>query len=137
MLARAAQASPGERERGARQLFVTVSGLSRSIISRKVLLTALIFCPSFLLFSCFPCYSCIYTRALVLTMQCAQRFPIPPPPRVCTYIYVPLLFTIVNCHARSFRGTKQVACVCEPKRAAVYGLQDIVLRAGYLAQVQT
>lgn len=34
------------------QLFVTVSGLSRSIISRKVLLTALIFRP-FLLFSCF------------------------------------------------------------------------------------
>lgn len=31
-----------------RQLFVTVSGLSRSIISRKVLLTALIFCPPFL-----------------------------------------------------------------------------------------
>lgn len=37
--------------RAREQLFVTVSGLSRSIISRKVLLTALIFCPP--LFSCF------------------------------------------------------------------------------------
>lgn len=40
-----------KRERG--PLFVTVSGLSRSIISRKVLLTALIFC----LFLPFPCCS--------------------------------------------------------------------------------
>lgn len=42
----------GDGKRRRNQLFVTVSGLSRSIICRKVLLTALIFRP-FLLFSCF------------------------------------------------------------------------------------
>lgn len=42
-----------EREKGREPLFVTVSGLSRSIISRKVLLTALIF----RLFLPLPCCS--------------------------------------------------------------------------------
>lgn len=37
-------AREGEGESARESLFVTVSGLSRSIISRKVLLTALIFC---------------------------------------------------------------------------------------------
>lgn len=42
-----------EEEKEREPLFVTVSGLSRSIISRKVLLTALIFC----LFLPLPCCS--------------------------------------------------------------------------------
>lgn len=57
-------------------LFVTVSGLSRSIISRKVLLTALIF-------------------RLFLPLPCCSSFPF-------VSVAAPFLFLIVN-SARSFR----------------------------------
>lgn len=57
-------------------LFVTVSGLSRSIISRKVLLTALIF-------------------RLFLPFPCCSSFPF-------VSVAAPFLFLIVN-SARSFR----------------------------------
>lgn len=63
------------REREREPLFVTVSGLSRSIISRKVLLTALIF----RLFLPFPCCSFLPFRSVA----------------------APFLFLIVN-SARSF-----------------------------------
>lgn len=65
----------GEREREREPLFVTVSGLSRSIISRKVLLTALIF----RLFLPLPCCSFLPFRSVA----------------------APFLFLIVN-SARSF-----------------------------------
>lgn len=65
----------GERKREREPLFVTVSGLSRSIISRKVLLTALIF----RLFLPLPCCSFLPFRSVA----------------------APFLFLIVN-SARSF-----------------------------------
>lgn len=74
---RASRAEGKERARGREPLFVTVSGLSRSIISRKVLLTALIF-------------------RLFLPLPCCSFFPF-------VLSLAPFfLFLIVN-SARSFR----------------------------------
>lgn len=73
--ARRGEEKEGERKREREPLFVTVSGLSRSIISRKVLLTALIF----RLFLPLPCCSFLPFRSVA----------------------APFLFLIVN-SARSF-----------------------------------
>lgn len=89
-------AAKGERER---ELFVTVSGLSRSIIfSRKVLLTALIFS----VFSCFPFFHLpppplLLSHALVLSLTFS-----------CSFFFLQSLIVMLV----HFEGTKQVpVCV--------------------------